>query len=177
MPVEIGSKWVCLHHVTHYGANTVFKISHTGTIASGEKVYCLSPRDEWFTEDALQEMFVELFIDEHTFWQRFVRRIRPKSGNLKSQEPIPGVPQPFKDNYTLQWFIDGDQIAIVNDDFEDLQASPAVFLPRDTTAGKFIEQTGSIAGSFDKETWTRLRGLLVVNGGHLYQEETNDDNV
>ena len=42
----------------------------------------------------------------------------------------------------MKWFIDGDQACVTNDDFVDLQTSPAVFLDADSEDGRTIQADG-----------------------------------
>lgn len=42
----------------------------------------------------------------------------------------------------MHWFVDGDQLCLALDDFVDLQESPAIFLPLESTDAKIIMTEG-----------------------------------
>jgi len=65
----------------------------------------------------------------------------------------------------MKWFKDGDQIAITNDDFVDLQTSPAVFTDADNDVGKAIQNGGIRAMPFG--ALFAVRDLLKTGGGEL----------
>lgn len=44
----------------------------------------------------------------------------------------------------MRYFTDGDQLAIVKDDFIDLQSSPAVFFPLEGEVARTVLEVGKI---------------------------------
>lgn len=64
----------------------------------------------------------------------------------------------------MKFFIDGDQIAVVSDDFENLQESLVVWVPRNSEDGRTIEEKGLKALPFKVflDIFSVLKGQLVV---------------
>lgn len=54
----------------------------------------------------------------------------------------------------MKYSVDGNQLCVTRDDFEDLQTSPAVFLPLDSVAAQTIINKG-----FTALPVGRLRGI------------------
>lgn len=65
----------------------------------------------------------------------------------------------------MKHFIDGDQVVITKDDFENLQESPAVFMPKDSDAGRRVLQGGP--GQLRIGQLRRVVVLLNDGGGVL----------
>ena len=57
----------------------------------------------------------------------------------------------------MKHFVDGDHMAIVQDQFVDLQESPAVFVNRDSNIGRTIERDGIIGLAIGDLIETRNR--------------------
>ena len=77
----------------------------------------------------------------------------------------------------MKWSVDGDQICVTKDNFVNLQESPAVFIPRDSEAGRAIESGG--IGDLTDHEYNIIRGMLHTGGGAAVitgtQKESNDD--
>ena len=50
-----------------------------------------------------------------------------------------------KSSHVMRCFSDGNQLCMVQDDFENLQESPVVFIPFDDERGKLILERGPMA--------------------------------
>lgn len=65
----------------------------------------------------------------------------------------------------MRYFKDGDQIAVVRDDFVNLQENPAVFIDSDSPLGRTICQDGIIAARVYQ--LCEIIRLLDNGGGEL----------
>jgi len=63
----------------------------------------------------------------------------------------------------MKWTIDGDQIMVTKDNFENLQESPAVFIPIGSETGQRIQQHGILGLSVDD--LVAINDLLNSGGG------------
>jgi hypothetical protein len=63
----------------------------------------------------------------------------------------------------MKWKVDGDQIMVTKDDFENLQESPAVFVPTASGAGQRIQQHGVLGLSIND--LVAINDLLNSGGG------------
>jgi hypothetical protein len=53
----------------------------------------------------------------------------------------------------MKWFMDGNQVCVTGDDFENLQESPAVFVPADSLLGRCIQRDGLDDLPFNEWLW------------------------
>ena len=63
----------------------------------------------------------------------------------------------------MKWTIDGDQVVVTRDNFENLQESPAVFIPAGSEAGERIQQHGILGLSIND--LVAINSLLNSGGG------------
>jgi len=182
--IKIGSEWVYRENINKGHSSLVWFANLHATTSDGHSMYRLSHSMDsgtgfWYAEEGLLKRYTEIVFDTDEpkckfldALKRFVQWFkRGKPNESKWQEPVPGVPQSFDDVTGIQWFIDGNQIVIVEDDFINLQESPAVFVPVDSTPGNLLVNG---EGKYNQYTVFRLEereaisDLLADNGGHLY---------
>lgn len=77
----------------------------------------------------------------------------------------------------MRYFTDGDQIAIVRDDFIDLASSPAVFFPLESEIAQAVLETGDFS-TVPPDDLRRVSGLLeaVVLSRRLRKEVVAHEN-
>ena len=77
----------------------------------------------------------------------------------------------------MKWSVDGDQICVTKDSFVNLQESPAVFIPRDSEAGRAIENGGIL--NMPLGDLCAVRNLLLLQDGggeyRIIEEATVND--
>jgi hypothetical protein len=75
----------------------------------------------------------------------------------------------------VRFFKDGDQLAIVKDDFIDLASSPAVFFPLESEIAQAVLETGDFS-TVPPDDLRRVSGLLeaVVLSRRLRKEASSD---
>jgi hypothetical protein len=175
--IKIGTKWIYRENINKGHNSPVWFANLHAITSDGHSMYRLSHSMDsetgfWYTEEGILERYTEIVFDTDEPRCKFLDALKRFAQWFKRGKPSESRQEPVPDDVTgIQWFIDGDQVVIVEDDFINLQESPAVFVPVDSTPGNLLvngEGKHNWYAVFSMEEQEAISDLLADNGGHLY---------